>query len=98
VTVDEPGDGSEPAAVQFLEITGNTWQLSHAAERRDAAAFAEHVRVLDHLDGPERGTADGSRAGSRGRHLREVADQQAPHEAALGVDTWQVEASLFCCP
>ncbi len=96
VAVDEARNGREPAAVDLLEVAGRRvarriarcprqggGEIAHRADRLDLPVAAEHERVVDHPHVAERGAAKRA-AASRGRDLREIADQQAAHGTRTG--------------
>ena len=60
-------------------------ELAHRADRLDLPVAAEHERVVDHPHVAERGAAKRA-AASRGRDLREIADQQVGSWHARHVD------------
>ena len=77
VAVDEPGDRAESASVELLDVAVERRQVAHAADRLDRAAGTEDVRVRQHVDLAERGSAQWGLGAGRRRELREVADEQA---------------------
>ena len=54
-------------------------EIAHRADRLDLPVAAQHERVVDHPHVAERGAAKRA-AASRGRDLRQIADQQAGHD------------------
>ena len=53
VTVDQPGDRTQAARVQHVDIAAELRELSHLPDSRDQPVLAEHERVLQNVDLPE---------------------------------------------
>ena len=78
VAIHQPRECAQSASVELLDLAGERRQVAHAADRLDRTAGAENVRVLQHVDLAERGSAQWRLGAGRRRQLSEVADEQAP--------------------
>ena len=81
VTVDEPRNRREPAAVQLLDIAGERRQVAHRADLLDDPALDQDIRVLEDLDRAECRPAKRRSGARRRRQLGQVANEQAAHES-----------------
>src|SRR5439155_21539191 len=77
VAVDEPGDRTETASVDLLDVAVETRQVTHPADGLDRLARTEDVRILEHVHLAERAPAQRRRGACGSRDLLEVADEQA---------------------
>ena len=57
VAVDEPRERAQPAPVELLDVPPERTEIGHPPHLDDAAALAQDVRVLEHIDPSEIGTA-----------------------------------------
>jgi len=81
VAVDEPGDRTQAAAVDLLDIACGDRKLAHGADRLDRRPCAQHVGVLDHLDRVEIAATRRDRPRHGRRDLREIAHEEACRHA-----------------
>ena len=88
VAVDEPGNRAQTASVELAYVAVERRQVAHATNSLDRVAGAEYVRVLEHVDVAERGSAQRCLAPRGRRELREIADEQprAGSHASCGAD------------
>ena len=104
MAVDEAGNRAEAAAVDLLEVAGESVGRGAMRTTPDAPSAAQDVRALDLANVPQPRPAERPTRSRLGSDLGEVANQQpvmtwsgalggarAPHPAP---DTRQVEASL----
>src|SRR5207249_9559048 len=78
VTVDEPRNRAQTAAVELDDVSGERPEIAHPSAARDDTVLAEQEGVVGHLDLAERLSTQGRGAIRRGHELRQVADEQAP--------------------
>ena len=76
VTVDEPRDCRQPAAVELLDLAVDRADVCHAPDLCDSPVLAEDVRILEHVERPQRVAAQRRILSGRARDLREVANQE----------------------
>ena len=74
VAVDEPGDRTETASVDLLDVAVERRQVTHAADGLDRLARTEDVRIVEHVHLAERATAQRRGGAGRRRELLQVAD------------------------
>src|SRR5919202_1597434 len=80
VAVDEPRYGDTTPAVELLDVALYATQVGHAPDCAHAAVLAEHVAVLDDLDGARLlGPAQRRAASGRRHDLSEAADEKLRH-------------------
>ncbi len=76
MAVDEARDRAEPTPVELLELTVEPRQVAHAPDRLDPVSRTEDERIVDDVDGAERGASAGRGALGGRCELRQVAHQE----------------------
>jgi hypothetical protein len=81
MAIDEPRKSAAAPPVDLDNVVPSTGEVAHATDLGDPSVLATDVRVFEHADFTERGSAQRRLGSRRCGDLRQVSNEECGHRA-----------------